>query len=89
MICYCDQQVGGFQLTIFHDVIPLPVSTGRIGSIPSELWTVTTLQTLDINGNFLTGTIPSGISAMTDLVNLYGGYNDRKWHQTMNESILV
>mmetsp|Transcript_44982 Transcript_44982/g.108769 ORF Transcript_44982/g.108769 Transcript_44982/m.108769 type:complete len:137 (+) Transcript_44982:79-489(+) len=55
---------------------PLPGDTGRTGSIPADLWTLTNLQNLSIMGNFLTSTIPPGFSAMTDIQYLQIQFND-------------
>ena len=52
--------------------------TGRTGSIPSELWTMTQLDRLRLWGNYLNGTIPPGIGSMTNLLLIGLHYNDCK-----------
>ena len=53
---------------IFRAPSLLPGDTGRIGSIPSDFWTLRTkLNSLQLWGNYRTGTIPSGLSALSDL----------------------
>ena len=41
------------------------------GTIPSEIHILTSLETLDLNNNFLTGTVPSEIGALSDLQAIY------------------
>ena len=53
--------------------------TGRTGSIPSELWTMTQLEMFDLFGNYLTGTIPPGIGSLNRINAINFQNNDCKW----------
>ena len=50
-------------------VLYLPLQ-GITGLVPSNLYSLTALRSLDIDNTYLSGSIPDSISAMTDLTSL-------------------
>jgi Leucine-rich repeat (LRR) protein len=68
----CRTHLPGFTTAILKAVFPLKKLKG---SIPSCIWSLNTLATLQLSGNKLTGSLPADMTLSSSLVNLELGYN--------------